>query len=165
MRTERIDGRFAAVPANNGLLDASNLRILAELQLDARMTMAELGRRVGLSAPAVAERVARLEAEGVITGYRAQIAPRALGLDLGVVIRVRPASRMIDKVAAAARDAVEVVLCERITGDDCFWMRAYVRDVDHLEELIDRFTPFGQTTTSVVQSAPVSPRGPALPAA
>lgn len=55
------------------------------------------------------------------------------------------------------------MLCERITGDDCFWMRAYVRDVDHLEELIDRFTPFGQTTTSIVQSAPVALRGPALP--
>lgn len=151
------------MPANNGLLDASNLRILAELEQTARLSMAELGRRVGLSAPAVAERVARLEAEGVIRGYRAELDPRALGLHLGVVIRVRPAARMIDKVAAAAREAEEVVLCERITGDDCFWMRAYVRDVDHLEELIDTFTPFGQTTTSVVQSAPVSRRGPALP--
>ena len=152
------------MPANNGLLDAVNLRILAEFAEDARVSLAELGRRVGLCAPAVGERVARLEAEGVITGYRVQLNPRALGLQLGIVLRVRPAARMIDKVAQAARDSEEVVLCERITGDDCFWLRAYVRDVDHLEELIDRFTPFGQTTTSVVQSAPVALRGPALPA-
>ena len=151
------------MPANGTVLDASNLRILEELSQEARLSLAELGRRVGLSAPAVAERVARLEAEGVITGYRAQVDPRALGLHLGVVIRVRPAARMIDKVAAVAREAHEVVLCERITGDDCFWMRAHVRDVDHLEDLIDRFTPFGQTTTSVVQSAPVPRRPPALP--
>lgn len=152
------------MPSNGSLLDASNLRILTELATEGRLSLAELGRRVGMSAPAVAERVARLEAEGVIDGYHARVNPRALGLHLGVVIRVRPAARMIDKVAAAARAAEEVVLCERITGDDCFWMRAYVRDVDHLEELIDRFTPFGQTTTSIVQSAPVPRRGPALPA-
>jgi Lrp/AsnC family leucine-responsive transcriptional regulator len=79
---------------------------------------------------------------------------------LGVVIRVRPAPRQIAKVAAAARASDEVVVCERVTGDDCFVLRANVRDVEHLEELIDRFTPFGQTTTSLVQSAPVPSRGP-----
>ena len=149
--------------ANNGLLDTANLRILAELQAEARMSLAELGRRVGLSAPAVADRVTRLEAEGVIAGYHARVDPRALGLSLGVVLRVRPAARMIAKVADVARESEEVVECERITGEDCFYMRAHVRDVEHLEELIDRFTPFGQTTTSLVQSAPVPRRGPALP--
>ncbi|MEA2167713.1 MAG: Lrp/AsnC family transcriptional regulator, leucine-responsive regulatory protein [Solirubrobacteraceae bacterium] len=147
---------------NNGIIDESNLRIIGLLSTEARMTMAELGRRVGLSAPAVAERVARLEADGVIRGYRAEVDPRALGLALGVVIRVRPAPRMIAKVAAAAQASEEVVECERITGEDCFYVRAHVRDVEHLEELIDRFTPFGQTTTSVVQSAPVPRRSPAL---
>jgi Lrp/AsnC family leucine-responsive transcriptional regulator len=148
--------------SNGGLLDAANLRIIAELQEDARISLAELGRRVGLSPPAVADRVARLESEGVIRGYRAIVDPRALGLALGVLIRVRPASRQIAKVAAAAQESPEVVECERITGEDCFYVRAHVRDVEHLEELIDRFTPFGQTTTSVVQSAPVPRRGPAL---
>jgi Lrp/AsnC family leucine-responsive transcriptional regulator len=140
-------------------LDATNRRLLAELQQDARLSLAELGRRVGLSSPAVADRIARLERDGVISGYRVEIDPRALGYALTAVIRMRPASRQIPKVADVAREAEEIVECHRITGDDCFIMRAHVRDVQHLEELIDRFTPFGSTTTSIVQSSPVPGRG------
>jgi Lrp/AsnC family transcriptional regulator, leucine-responsive regulatory protein len=140
-------------------LDATNRRLLAELQQDARLSLAELGRRVGLSSPAVADRLARLERDGVISGYRVELDPRALGFALTAVIRMRPASRQIPKVADIARAAEEVVDCHRITGDDCFIMRAHVRDVAHLEELIDRFTPFGSTTTSIVQSSPVPGRG------
>ena len=143
-------------------MDAANRRLLAELQDDARLSLAELGRRVGLSPPAVAERVSRLERDSVITGYHARIDPRALGFALGVVIRVRPAPREIAKVAALARDTPEVVECHRITGEDCFFMKAHVRDVEHLEEVIDRFVAFGQTTTSIVQSSPVPGRGIAL---
>jgi Lrp/AsnC family leucine-responsive transcriptional regulator len=145
--------------AEAALLDATNLRLLAELQADARLSLAELGRRVGLSSPAVAERLGRLERDGVIRGYHADVDPRALGYALSAVIRVRPAPRQIADVARQAQDTPEVVECSRITGDDCFVMRAYVRDVDHLEEVIDRFTVFGQTTTSIVQSAPVPGRG------
>ena len=150
------------MPANNGLLDASNLRILHELQQDARLTLAELGRRVGLSSPAVAERLQRLEAGGVITGYRATVDPRALGYSLSVVIRVRPAPGQLQNVAELARTTPEVVECHRITGEDCYLMRAHVRDVLHLEEVIDHFVALGQTTTSIVQSSPVPARGLAL---
>ena len=80
------------------------------------------------------------------------------------MVRVRPAARRIAEVAEVARASEAVVECERITGEGCFYVRAPVRDVEHLEELIDRFTPFGQTTTSLVQSAPVPRRSPALPA-
>jgi Lrp/AsnC family leucine-responsive transcriptional regulator len=139
--------------------DATTRRILDELQRDGRVSLAELGRRVGLSPPAVAERVSRLERDGVITGYHARIDPRALGFALGVVIRVRPAPREIAKVAELARETPEVVECHRITGEDCFFMKAHVRDVEHLEEVIDRFVAFGQTTTSIVQSSPVPGRG------
>jgi Lrp/AsnC family leucine-responsive transcriptional regulator len=139
--------------------DATTRRILDELQQDGRVSLAELGRRVGLSPPAVAERVSRLERDGVITGYHARIDPRALGFALGVVIRVRPAPREIAKVAELARETPEVVECHRITGEDCFFMKAHVRDVEHLEEVIDRFVAFGQTTTSIVQSSPVPGRG------
>ena len=142
--------------------DATTRRILDELQRDGRLSLAELGRRVGLSPPAVAERVSRLERDGVITGYHARIDPRALGFALGVVIRVRPAPREIAKVAALARETPEVVECHRITGEDCFFMKAYVRDVEHLEEVIDRFVVFGQTTSSIMQSSPVPGRGIAL---
>jgi Lrp/AsnC family transcriptional regulator, leucine-responsive regulatory protein len=151
----RQEGTFA----EGGGLDATSRRLLAELQADARLSLAELGRRVGLSSPAVAERLGRLERDGVIRGYHADVDPRALGFALSAVIRVRPAPRQIAEVAEIARDTPEVVDCHRITGDDCFVLRAHVRDVDHLEEVIDRFTLYGQTTTSIVQSSPVPGRG------
>jgi Lrp/AsnC family transcriptional regulator, leucine-responsive regulatory protein len=151
----RQEGTFA----EGGGLDATSRRLLAELQADARLSLAELGRRVGLSSPAVAERLGRLERDGVIRGYHADVDPRALGFALSAVIRVRPAPRQIAEVAQIARDTPEVVDCHRITGDDCFVLRAHVRDVDHLEEVIDRFTLYGQTTTSIVQSSPVPGRG------
>jgi Lrp/AsnC family leucine-responsive transcriptional regulator len=144
------------------LIDETNRRLLAELQEDARLSLAELGRRVGLSPPAVAERVQRLEQQGVILGYRAEIDPRALGLSLSAVIRVRPAPGQLVNVAKLAQDTPEVVDCRRVTGDDCYVMTAHVRDVGHLEEVIDRFVALGQTTTSIVQSAPVPRRGLAL---
>jgi Lrp/AsnC family transcriptional regulator, leucine-responsive regulatory protein len=144
--------------SSNGLDDA-NCRLLAELQADARLSFAELGRRVGLSSPAVAERVARLEEMGVIKGYRAEIDPRAVGFTLGVVIRIRPAPRELHKVAELAQRTPEVVECHRITGEDCFFIKAYVRDVEHLEEVIDQFVIYGQTTSSIMQTSPVPARG------
>jgi Lrp/AsnC family leucine-responsive transcriptional regulator len=147
---------------NGAAGDEINRRVLEELQGDARMSLAELGRRVGLSAPAVAERLGRLEREGVIAGYRAEIVPAAVGYPLSAVVRVRPAPRQLPKVAEVARSTPEVVECHRITGEDCFFIKAHVRSVAHLEEVIDRFTPYGQTTTSIVQSSPVPARGLAL---
>jgi Lrp/AsnC family leucine-responsive transcriptional regulator len=149
------------VPSNQSP-DETDRKLLEELQTDARVSVAELGRRVGLSAPSVADRMRRLEETGVIRGYRTEIDPRALGYDLGAVIRIRPHARQIPKVAQIATDTAEVVECQRITGDDCFFMRLHVRDVEHLEEVLDRFTPFGQTTTSIVQSSPFPARGVAL---
>ena len=143
--------------------DDTDRRIVEELQRDGRVSLAELGRRVGLSPPSVADRVSRLERDGVITGYHARVDPRALGYALGVVIRVRPAPRELAKVAALAQETPEVVECHRITGEDCFFMKAHVRDVAHLEEVIDRFVAFGQTTTSIVQSSPVPARGVHVP--
>jgi Lrp/AsnC family transcriptional regulator, leucine-responsive regulatory protein len=140
-------------------LDGTNLRLLKELQADARVSNAELGRRVGLSAPSVAERIARLEEAGAILSYRAELDPRALGYTLSVVLRIRPAPRELKKVAELAQRTPEVVECQRITGDDCYFIRAWVRDVQHLEQVIDRFAPYGQTTTSIVQSSPVPARG------
>jgi len=147
---------------DSGALDATNLRLLEQLQGDARLSLAELGRRVGLSPPAVAERIQRMERDRVIRGYRVELDPVALGYPLSVVIRVRPAPRQLHKVAELTRSAPEVVECQRITGEDCYLVKAHVRSVAHLEELIDRFAPFGQTTTSIIQSSPVPGRGIAL---
>jgi Lrp/AsnC family leucine-responsive transcriptional regulator len=146
----------------DGGVDDTNRALLGELQSDARLSLAELGRRVGLSSPAVADRLQRMEQSGVIRGYRADVDPAALGYTLSAVIRIRPAPRQLPKVAELARDTPEVVECNRITGEDCFIMRAHVRDVGHLEEVIDQFVVYGQTTTSIVQSSPVPRRGVAL---
>jgi Lrp/AsnC family transcriptional regulator, leucine-responsive regulatory protein len=140
------------------LLDAVNRRLIDALQAHARLSLAELGRRVGLSAPAVGERLARLEQAGVIRGYHADVDPAALGHPLDVVVRVRPAPRQLAKVADLARSTPEITECHRVTGEDCFVMRLHVRDVRHLEEVIDAFLLYGQTTTSIVQSSPVARR-------
>jgi Lrp/AsnC family leucine-responsive transcriptional regulator len=147
------------MPLENGALDAVNLRLLAELVEDARLSQAELGRRIGLSAPAVAERLGRLERDGVLRGYHADVAPVALGYTLAAILRMRPAPRQIPAVADVARGTPEVIECHRVTGEDCFYMKLHVRSVEHLEEVIDRFTPYGQTTTSIIQSSPVVRRG------
>jgi Lrp/AsnC family transcriptional regulator, leucine-responsive regulatory protein len=155
---ERRSGAFT----DDGPLDPTDRRLLTELQADARLSLAELGRRVGLSSPAVAERLRRLEGDGVITGYHAQVDPARLGFGLGVLVRIRPAPRQLGAVAQLARETPEIVECLRVTGDDCYVMTAHVRDVVHLEELIDAFAAYGQTTTSVMQSAPVPRRGVAV---
>lgn len=145
--------------AERDALDATDRRLLGELQANARLSIAELGRRVGLSSPAVSERLQRLEQRGVIVAYRAQLNPAALGLHLSAVIRVRPAPRQLHQVGDLARRTLEVIDCRRITGDDCYIMTAHVRSVQHLEEVIDQFAAYGQTTTSIVQSAAVQDRG------
>ena len=146
------------------LLDEVNLRLLEELQADGRVGLAELGRRVGMSAPAVADRVQRLERAGVIVGYRAEIDPRAIGYPVSAVVRIRPAPGQLQRIPEVARDTPEVAECYRITGEDCYLMRLHLRAIDELEELLDRFTPYGQTTTSIIHSAPVPRRGPPLEA-
>ena len=142
--------------------DSTDARLLAELQGDARLTNAELGRRVSLSPPAVADRLRRLERDGVITGYRAAVDPKALGYTLSAIMRVRPSARQLPKIAELARDSSEVVECHRITGEDCFFLKLHLRDIEHLEEVVDRFLIYGQTTTSIIQSSPVRGRGPAV---
>jgi Lrp/AsnC family leucine-responsive transcriptional regulator len=142
-------------------LDLVNRRLLRELEQDARLSIAELGRRLNLSAPAVAERMQRLERAGVIRGYRAELDPKALGYPIAVVVRVRPLSRQLHKIPEIARETPEVVECHRITGEDCFFLIVHLRSMDDLEEILDRFTPYGQTTTSIIHSSPVARR--ALP--
>jgi Lrp/AsnC family transcriptional regulator, leucine-responsive regulatory protein len=144
------------------LLDDVNLRLLEELSADGRVGMAELGRRVGMSAPAVAERVQRLERAGVITGYRAEVDPAAVGFPVSAVVRIRPAPGQLQRIPEVARETPEVAECYRITGEDCYLLRLHLRAIDELEATLDRFTPYGLTTTSIIHSAPVPRRGPPL---
>ena len=101
--------------------------------------MAELGRRVSLSAPAVGERVQRLEESGVITGYSAVVDPRAIGYPIAAIVRIRPARRQLHKVPEVARSTPEVVECHRVTGEDCYVAKLHLRSMDDLEGILDRF--------------------------
>ena len=145
------------------LLDDVNLRLLQLLQQDPRLTMSELARQVSMSAPAVSERVQRLERSGVISGYRLEVDPKALGLPIAAYVRVRPGPRQLEKIAELAANTPQVTECHRITGEDCFLLKVQVAAVDQLEGILDRFLSYGQTTTSIVQSSPVPPRSLPLP--
>jgi Lrp/AsnC family leucine-responsive transcriptional regulator len=141
-------------------LDAIDQRIIADLSTDGRVSFAELGRRTNLSSPAVAERVKRLEQAGVITGYRAEVDPRALGYQLTAIIRVKPAVRQLTKIAELAHDIPQVEECLRITGEDCFYIKLHLGSIEELPAVLDRFLLYGETTTSIVNATPVARRDP-----
>jgi Lrp/AsnC family leucine-responsive transcriptional regulator len=156
--------RFVALKSEtNGtdLLDVVNRRLLAELQSDPRLTMSALARRVGMSSPAVTERVQRMERAGIIRGYRLDVNPAALGLPVTAWVRVRPGPGQLPKIAALAVALPNISECHRVSGEDCFLMKVHAATVESLTETLDQILMFGQTITSIVHSTPVPSR--ALP--
>ncbi|MDQ3991922.1 MAG: Lrp/AsnC family transcriptional regulator [Actinomycetota bacterium] len=141
------------------LLDETGWRILRELQEGARVTLSELGRRVALTPPAVAERIRRMEETGLITGYRAEVDLERLGLPITAFIRWT-AGRGTDckSLGDVTQDIPEVLECHRVTGEESYMVKVAVRSVEHLQDLIDRMMPYGETTTSIVLSSPVTNR-------
>jgi Lrp/AsnC family leucine-responsive transcriptional regulator len=139
-------------------LDPVNRRLLRELHADPRISMSALARRVGMSAPAVTERVQRLQETGVITGFRMDVDPAALGLPVMAFARIRPAPGQLQRVADLARSMEQVSECHRITGEDCFLVKVHAPAIEDLEAVLDRFLVHGQTVTSIVVSTPVPPR-------
>lgn len=144
-------------------VDHVDVAILRALAADARISLADLARKVGFSAPSVAERVKRLEENGVIRGYSVDVDPTALGHALSIHMRIRPMTGQVGKLAALLNKLDAIVECDRITGDDCFVAKAHVTSVKELEGLIDRILPLGATNTAIIQSSPVSRRLPAMP--
>lgn len=142
------------------LLDAVNQRLLEVLGEDSRLSVAELARRVQMSAPAVRERIARLEEAGVIRGYRLDIDPAALGLPVTAWVRLRPGPGQLAKITQLAERTPEVSECHRVSGEDCFLLKVHVASIEALEPVLDRFLVHGQTTSSFVVSTPVPPRLP-----
>jgi Lrp/AsnC family leucine-responsive transcriptional regulator len=142
-------------------LDRIDAKLLAALVEDARISVAELARRVRLSPPSVSERLRRLEEAGVIEGYTVQVNPAALGLPIAAWLRVRPVPGEMKRVAGILQGLPEIVECDRVTGEDCFIARVHVKSMSHLEEVIDAVIPYAMTNTSIVQSSPVAKRLPA----
>jgi Lrp/AsnC family leucine-responsive transcriptional regulator len=144
----------------NGDLDAVDLRILRILVDDARASVAEIARSVGMSAPSVSERIRRLQEGGIIEGYTIRINPAAFGLPLAAWLRIRPVPGQLGTVAEILRDIPEIAACDRVTGEDCFFARVHVGSVTDLERVIDRIIPYAMTNTSIIQSSPVAERLP-----
>lgn len=148
----------------NGSLDSLDVAILNAMAEDARVSLAELARRVGLSPPSVSERIKRLEEADVIEGYGVRVNPKAFGLSFAAWLRVRPIPGQLQKVAEVLQGLPAIVECDRITGEDCFLARAHVPSVEALEALVDAIIPYAMTNTSIVQSSPVPRRLPPIPA-
>jgi len=140
------------------MIDEIDRKLLRELQQDARASYAELGRRVGLTTPAVIERIRKLEDAGIITGYRAEIDPAKIGLPITAFIRMSITGVDYSHIIEVANESKEILECHRGTGGDSFIMRVVVESVEHLQEVIDRLTPYGITTTTIVLSSPVQQR-------
>ena len=160
-----INGNVPVSAHASSPIDDVDRQILRELAADGRLPIAELGRRVSLSSPAVAARVKRLERERVITGYRAEIDPRALGYQLTAIVRIKPAPGKLPRIAELASEIPEISECHRITGEDCFYLKLHLRSIDELSGLLDRFLVYGQTTTSIVNGSPIPRRDPPIPEA
>jgi Lrp/AsnC family leucine-responsive transcriptional regulator len=137
------------------MIDEIDRKILKELQEDARTSYAELGRRVGLTTPAVIERVRKLEDAGIILGYRADIDTAKVGLPITAYVRMSISGVDYSHIIEVAQQSSEVLECHRGTGGDSFIMRVVLSSVEHLQEVIDRLTPYGITTTTIVLSSPV----------
>jgi Lrp/AsnC family leucine-responsive transcriptional regulator len=141
-------------------LDAIAWKILECLQRNARLTFAELGRKVGLSTPAVAERVHRMEEAGVITGYHAGVNMAKLGVPIRILMRltIPGGDLQISRTVSAIKELLEISRCHRITGHESFVIEADVVSIRHMEALIDRLSALGATSTSTVLSSPVERR-------
>ena len=155
MSTSRYSHRYE--PAE---LDRISWKIIEELQQDGRLSWAELGRRVGLTTPAVAERVYRLEKLGVIRGFHADINLERLGMPIQIFVRLSMAGPepLVRTFQAQVKKWQEVLVCHRVTGSDSFILKARVVSVEHLERLLDRLGHFGSTSTATVLSSPVQQR-------
>ncbi|MDR7007759.1 MULTISPECIES: Lrp/AsnC family transcriptional regulator [Paraburkholderia] len=143
-------------------LDETDRALLAALAEDARRPVSELARLVGLSAPSTAERIRRLEAQGVIERFTVQLDPRALGFTLQAIVRVKPLPGQLHLVEEVIRRIPEFVECDKVTGDDCFICRLYLHSIEHLDEILSKVAERAETSSAIVKSTPIARRLPPL---
>lgn len=153
-----FDRRTTLVPKRremSPLIDDIARKLLEELQKDARLSFAELGRRAGLSPSATAERLRNLEEAGVIRGYRADIDPASLGLNVSAIIRMACDGEQYRRFVAFLDTCEEVRECHHVTGGDALMIKVLVGSIEELEQLVMKFLRFGVPTTSIVLSSPL----------
>lgn len=139
-------------------LDPVDRAICLALSQNARLTIREIARIIGLSSPSATERMRRLEDSGVIAGYTITVDNQVVGQPIGAHFRLRPIAGEIPRIVAMLTETPEMVEADRVTGDNCLVAKAYVTDLRELERLIDRFLPYAATTADVIQSTPIKRR-------
>lgn len=143
-------------------LDAVDRRLIECLNAQARSPVAELARQVGMSAPSVTERLRRLEEQGVITAYRVEVDPAALGYGLTAIVRIRPLPGQLRKVEELICEIDAFIECDKVTGDDCFVARLVLRSIAELDGILERVTAYAETNTAIVKTSPIKRRLPPL---
>lgn len=143
-------------------MDAIDVRILGLLASEGRLPLSELARRLGLSSPSVTDRVRRLEADGVLSGYTARIALPSIGYPLTALVRLRPVPGRLRDVEALLQQTPECIECDKVTGEDCFIARIALRSIQHLDQVLEGFADIAETNSALVKSTPVERRLPPL---
>ena len=144
---------------NEKLLDRIGLKILDNLQKNARLPLSRISKSVSLSAPAVAERITKLEEAGIISGYHAKIAPEAVGRTVAAFINLTTDPSNYTSVKALAADMHQIPSCHHVSGEASFILHIQVADLPALESVVERLSPFGQTRTAIVLSTSVDKAG------
>ncbi|KZL05091.1 HTH-type transcriptional regulator LrpC [Pseudovibrio axinellae] len=146
------------MPKDTKYLDETGCKILSILDRDGRISISELASRIGLSAPSTAERVRKLEQDDIITGFTVEISPKALGYILEAIVRVKPSPGNLHVVEQLILNEPRFTSCDKVTGEDCFVTRIYLRDVSELDDLLDPLHEKAMTNTSVVKASPIRNR-------
>lgn len=139
-------------------VDKINWLILNELQKNARMPLTEISRKVGITSPAVSDRILKMESEGIIDGYSVKINMKKIGCPMSVFISAKVRFGQVEKFLELIRNTPEITECHKLTGNDCLLMRAYVQDTEHLEKLGSKLLHYGELTTSLLLSSIVERR-------
>jgi Lrp/AsnC family leucine-responsive transcriptional regulator len=144
------------------MLDELDRKLLDILVKDSRTSLKDLAQQVGLSSPSVSERLRRLEERGVIRAFTVEIDPEALGFPLQAIVRVRPLPGKLHIVQQLIQEIPEFGECDKVTGDDCFVARLYVRSMVELDKLLDRIADKAETSTAIIKAQPIRRRPPPL---
>ncbi|MBX4860284.1 Lrp/AsnC family transcriptional regulator [Rhizobium sophorae] len=143
-------------------LDEADARIVAALDSDARLSMSELARLVGMSAPSVSERVRRLGSAGVIRGFTVDVDTRAIGYQIRAMVRIRPLPGKLHLVEKLIQERPEFVECDKITGDDPFLARLVVHSIEQMDDVLEVLSEHAVTSTAVIKGTSVKRRLPPL---
>jgi Lrp/AsnC family transcriptional regulator, leucine-responsive regulatory protein len=143
-------------------IDDLDRRLIEALQQDARASLKTLAERVGLSSPSVSDRLHRLEARGIVRGFGVEIDPAALGYGLQALVRIRPLPGKQHMVQKLIEETPEICECDKVTGEDCYVARLFVRSMDELDRIVDRIAEKAETNTAIVKSQLIARRAPPL---